>query len=180
VRTLLVALHHAAITGNYSVLRDLGTPCLIHQPSYSMLNRWIEAGLTDVLRAEGIGCIAFSPLAQGMLTTKYLDGIPPNSRAAEDGSLSPGFITEENLARIRGLNAIAQDRGQTLVQMALSWVLRDPVVTSALIGASSWSQITDSLGALDNLTFADDELNAIDEFAEDSGINLWAKSSSPG
>ena len=162
-----------------AILRDLGTPCLIHQPSYSLLNRWIEDGLTDVLRAEGIGCIAFSPLAQGMLTTKYLDGIPSDSRAAEDGSLSREFITEEHLARIRGLNTIAQERRQTLVQMALSWVLRDPVVTSALIGASSWSQITDSLGALDNLTFADDELSAIDEFAEDSAVNLWAKSSSP-
>lgn len=161
-----------------ALLRDLGTPCLIHQPSYSMLNRWIEAGLTDVLREEGIGCIAFSPLAQGMLTPKYLQGVPSDSRAAEDGSLSREFLTEENLTRIRGLNAIAQGRGQTLAQMALSWVLRDPVVTSALIGASSWDQIADSLGALDNLTFTDDELDAIDQFAEESGINLWAKSSS--
>jgi L-glyceraldehyde 3-phosphate reductase len=160
-----------------AILRDLGTPCLIHQPSYSLLNRWVEDGLTDVLREEGIGCIAFSPLGQGMLTTKYLDGIPVDSRAAENGSLSQTLLTDENIARIQGLNAIAAERGQTLAQMALSWVLRDDVVSSVLIGASRWTQIEDCLGALENVTFSDDELAAIDEQAVESGINLWATSS---
>ncbi len=160
-----------------AILRELGTPCLIHQPSYSLLNRWIEGGLTDVLRQEGIGCITFSPMGQGLLTDKYLDGIPKDSRAAEGGSFDPAFVNEENLARVAGLRAIAQERGQTLAQMAVSWVLRDDVVTSALIGASRWDQIDDCLGALDNTSFDDDELTRIDEFAVDSGINLWARSS---
>lgn len=160
-----------------AILRELGTPCLIHQPSYSLLNRWVEDGLTDVLREEGMGCIAFSPLGQGMLTTKYLDGVPADSRAAENGSLSQTLLTDENIARIQGLNAIAAERGQTLAQMALSWVLRDDVVTSVLIGASRWTQIEDCLGALENVMFSDDELAAIDEHAVESGINLWATSS---
>jgi len=160
-----------------AILRELGTPCLIHQPSYSLLNRWVEDGLTDVLREEGMGCIAFSPLGQGMLTTKYLDGVPTDSRAAENGSFSQGLLTEQNIARIQGLNAIAAERGQTLAQMALSWVLRDDVVTSVLVGASRWTQIEDSLGALENVEFSDDELAAIDEHAVESGINLWATSS---
>ncbi len=160
-----------------AILRELGTPCLIHQPSYSLLNRWVEDGLTDVLREEGMGCIAFSPLGQGMLTTKYLDGVPADSRAAENGSFSQTLLTEENIARIQGLNAIAAERGQTLAQMALSWVLRDDVVTSVLVGASRWTQIEDSLGALENVEFSDDELAAIDEHAVESGINLWATSS---
>lgn len=163
-----------------AILSDLGTPCVIHQPSYSLLNRWIEDGLTDVLREERIGCIAFSPLAQGMLTPKYLNGIPEDSRAAENGSLHTTMLSEENLDRIRGLNGIAESRGQTLAQLALSWVLRDDVVTSVLIGASRWAQIEDCLGALDNTTFSTDELAAIDRFAVDSGINLWATSSDAG
>ena len=163
-----------------AILRDLGTPCLIHQPSYSLLNRWIEDGLTDVLRQEGIGCIAFSPLAQGMLTSRYLDGIPADSRAAGNGSLQSQMLSSENLARIQGLNAIAAERGQTLAQMALSWALRDDVVTSVLIGASRWGQIEECLGSLDNLDFSAEELARIDEFAVESGINLWARSSDAG
>jgi L-glyceraldehyde 3-phosphate reductase len=163
-----------------AILRDLGTPCLIHQPSYSLLNRWIEDGLTDVLRQEGIGCIAFSPLAQGMLTGRYLDGIPADSRAAGNGSLQSQMLSNENLARIQGLNAVAAERGQTLAQMALSWALRDEVVTSVLIGASRWGQIEECLGALDNVEFSADELTRIDEFAVESGINLWARSSDAG
>ncbi|MCP4967254.1 MAG: L-glyceraldehyde 3-phosphate reductase, partial [bacterium] len=145
-----------------AILRDLGTPCLIHQPSYSMLNRWIEDGLLDVLDEEGIGCIVFSPLAQGLLTSKYLAGVPETSRAAEEESFSLAFLTEQNLANVRGLNTIAERRGQTLAQMALAWVLRDQRVTSAVVGASRWSQIEDSLGALDNIAFSADELTAID------------------
>ncbi len=163
-----------------AILRDLGTPCLIHQPSYSMLNRWIEGGLLDVLEEEGMGCIVFSPLAQGLLTKKYLGGMPSSSRAAEEESFSSGFLTEDNLANVRGLNAIAERRGQTLAQMALAWVLRDPRVTSAVIGASRWSQIADSLGALDNLDFTEAELSEIDGFAVDGGLNLWATSSDAG
>ena len=163
-----------------TILRELGTPCVVHQPSYSLLNRWVEDGLTDVLREEGIGCIAFSPLAQGMLTPKYLNGIPSDSRAAESGSLHSTMLSEENLERIRGLNGIAESRGQTLAQLALSWVLRDDVVTSVLIGASRWAQIEDCLGALDNTSFSTEELTAIDGFAVDSGINLWATSSNAG
>ena len=159
------------------VLRANGTPCLIHQPSYSMLNRWIEDGLLQVTDAEGMGVIAFSPLGQGMLTPKYLNGIPADSRAAEDSSLKRAFLSDENLARIRGLGEIASERGQTLPQMAIAWTLRDPRVTTALIGASRWSQIEDSLGALDNVDFSAEELAAIDRYAANSGINLWASSS---
>ena len=160
------------------LLRGSGTPCLIHQPSYSMLNRWIEDGLLEVTEDEGLGVIVFSPLGQGMLTDKYLDGVPAGSRAAEGSTLARGFISEENLARVRGLNAIARGRGQTLAQMAIAWALRDPRVTTALIGASRWSQIEDSLGALANLDFTTEELDEIDEYAVDSGINLWETSSS--
>lgn len=161
-----------------AILRDAGTPCVIHQPSYSMLNRWIEDGLLDVVEEEGIGVITFSPLAQGMLTGKYLDGIPSDSRAAEDASLSKGFINEENLSRLRSLNKIAAGRGQTLAQMAIAWVLRDPRVTTALIGASRWSQIENSLGALDNLNFTAEELTEIDRYATEGGVDLWVTSSS--
>ncbi len=160
-----------------AILRSLGTPCVIHQPSYSMFNRWIENGLLDVLGDEGIGCIPFSPLAQGLLSTKYLNGIPSDSRAAEGGSFQPHFVNDANITRIQGLNAIASERGQTLAQMAISWVLRDPRVTTALIGASRWSQIADCIGALDNTTFSSDELTAIDEFAIDGALNLWHESS---
>ena len=163
-----------------AILRDLGTPCLIHQPSYSMLNRWIEDGLLDVLDEEGIGCIVFSPLAQGMLTSKYLGGMPETSRAAEEESFSSSLLTEKNLANVRGLNTIAERRGQTLAQMALAWALRDPRVTSAVVGASRWSQIEDSLGALDNIAFSEDELTAIDGYAIEGGLNLWAASSDAG
>jgi L-glyceraldehyde 3-phosphate reductase len=163
-----------------AILRDLGTPCLIHQPSYSMLNRWIEGGLLDVLEEEGIGCIVFSPLAQGLLTNKYLGGTPGSSRAAEEESFSSSLLTEQNLANVRGLNAIAERRGQSLAQMALAWDLRDPRVTSVVIGASRWSQIEDSLGALDNLVFSAAELAEIDGFAVDGGLNLWATSSDAG
>jgi L-glyceraldehyde 3-phosphate reductase len=157
------------------ILADLGTPLLIHQPSYSMLNRWIETeGLLDVVEDVGAGCIAFSPLAQGMLTGKYLDGIPEGSRATRGTSLSTDFLTDEALGHIRALNAIAQQRGQSLAQMALAWVLRDRRVTSALIGASSVAQLDQNLGALDNLAFSADELAAIDEHAVDAGIDLWA------
>jgi L-glyceraldehyde 3-phosphate reductase len=159
------------------ILRELGTPLLIHQPSYSMINRWIEEDLLDVLGEEGVGCIVFSPLAQGMLTDKYLDGVPEDSRAAEEGSLQSGMLSEENLEHVRALNEMAQGRGQSLAQMAIAWTLRDPRVTSALIGARSVAQLEDSLGALDNLSFSDDELAAIDRHAVDAGINIWATSS---
>ena len=160
-----------------AILRAAGTPCLIHQPSYSMINRWIEDDLLDVVEDEGIGVIAFSPLAQGMLTDRYLDGVPSDSRAAENASLSTSFLSEDNLARIRALNGIARERGQTLAQMAIAWVLRDRRVTTALIGASRWSQIENSLGALDNLEFTDDELSAIDRHAVEGGVNIWSTSS---
>ena len=159
------------------ILRDLGTPLLIHQPSYSMLNRWIEDGLLDVLGDLGVGCIVFSPLAQGMLTDRYLDGIPADSRAAQRTSLDPAMITDEALAHIRALNEIARARGQSLAQMALAWTLRDPRVTSTLIGASSVAQLEANVGALDRLDFSDDELEAIEEHAVDGGINIWAESS---
>ena len=160
------------------ILRDLGTPLLIHQPSYSLLNRWIEEDLLDVLGDEGVGAIVFSPLAQGMLTTKYLDGIPEDSRAAvENGSLSPDLLTDEALAHVRALNAVAQDRGQSLAQMALAWTLRDPRVTSTLIGASSIRQLEENVGALAQPVFTDDELATIDRHAVEAGINLWAPSS---
>ena len=157
-----------------AILRELGTPLLIHQPSYSMLNRWVEEDLLDVLGDEGVGCIAFSPLAQGMLTDKYLDGVPDDSRAAQGKSLSPDLLTEQNLAHIRALNELAKDRGQSLAQLALAWVLRDPRVTSALIGASSVRQLENSVGAVANLDFTDEELDTIDRHAVEGGINLWA------
>jgi len=160
-----------------TVLRSLGTPLLIHQPSYSMLNRWIEGGLLDVLGREGIGCIAFSPLAQGVLTGKYLGGVPAGSRASQDGSLSAGQLAEPVLAHVRALNQIAQARGQSLAQLALSWALRDPRVTSVLIGASSVAQLEENLGAAGHTSFTDDELAAIDRDAVESGINIWASSS---
>jgi L-glyceraldehyde 3-phosphate reductase len=159
-----------------AILRGLGTPLLIHQPSYSMLNRWIEPDLLDVLGDEGIGCIAFSPLAQGMLTSRYLDGVPPDSRANRDGSLSPSLLTDETLAKIRGLNEIASRRGQTLAQLAIAWVLRDERVTSALVGASSVEQLEENLGALERLELSADELTEIDGYATESGINIWASS----
>jgi L-glyceraldehyde 3-phosphate reductase len=158
------------------ILADLGTPLLIHQPSYSMLNRWIETeGLLDTLEAVGAGCIAFSPLAQGMLTTKYLDGIPEGSRASQDKSLSKDLLSDDALGRIRALNEIAERRGQTLAQMALAWALRDPRVTSVLVGASSVAQLEQNVGALDDLAFTDEELAAIDQYAADTGIDLWAQ-----
>ena len=159
-----------------AILRELGTPLLIHQPSYSMLNRWVEEELLDVLGETGVGCIAFSPLAQGMLTSKYLDGIPEGSRAAQDKSLSPDLLNEKTLTHVRALNAIAGERGQTLAQMALAWLLRDARVTSVLIGASSVAQLDDSLGALDRLAFDEAELSRIDEHAVEAGINLWKRS----
>ena len=156
-----------------AILRDLGTPLLIHQPSYSMLNRWVEEDLLDVLGEEGVGCIAFSPLAQGMLTDKYLNGIPSGSRASQGKSLSPNLLSEQNLTHIRALDAMAQERGQSLVQLALAWILRDSRVTSALIGASSVTQLENSVGAVANLDFSEDELDAIDAHAVEGGINLW-------
>jgi L-glyceraldehyde 3-phosphate reductase len=159
-----------------AILQGLGTPLLIHQPSYSMLNRWIEEDLLDVLGETGVGCIAFSPLAQGMLTNKYLDGIPEGSRAARDSSLSPDLLRDKTLEHVRVLNALAGERGQTLAQMALAWALRDPRVTSVLVGASSVAQLDDSLGALENRHFDEAELARIDEHAVDAGINLWARS----
>ena len=160
-----------------AILRQLGTPLLIHQPSYSMLNRWIEDGLLDALGKLGVGCIAFSPLAQGMLTDRYLDGIPEGSRASQGKSLSPDLLTEETLAHIRALNKIAQDRGQTLAQLALAWALRDARVTSVLIGASSVRQLEGNVAALDAPELSADELAAIDRDAVEAGINLWQRSS---
>ena len=155
------------------ILADLGTPLLIHQPSYSMLNRWVEDGLLDTLESVGAGCIAFSPLAQGMLTSRYLDGVPEGSRATQGKSLGENLLSDEALGHIRALNDIAAGRGQSLAQMALAWGLRDERVTSVLIGASRPEQLLDNLGALDNLTFTDSELEAIDEHAVDGGIDLW-------
>jgi L-glyceraldehyde 3-phosphate reductase len=160
-----------------ALLRELGTPLLIHQPSYSLLNRWIERELLDALEDVGAGCIVFSPIGQGMLTDKYLRGVPEDSRAAQDHFFAQDFLTEENLARVRALNEIAQRRGQALAQMAIAWTLRDPRVTSALIGASSVAQLEQNVAALDNLAFSDEELAEIDRHAVDSGINLWATSS---
>ncbi len=159
------------------ILRDLGTPCLIHQPSYSMINRWIEEdGLLDTLDEEGIGSIIFSPLAQGMLSDKYLNGVPDDSRAARGGALRPAFLTEDNLTRIRALNKIAKKRGQTLAQMAIAWALRGGRVTTALIGASKPEQVRNSVAALDNLDFTAKELKEIDRYAIEGGVNLWAAS----
>jgi L-glyceraldehyde 3-phosphate reductase len=159
------------------ILRELGTPLLIHQPSYSLLNRWIEEDLLDVLGEKGVGAIVFSPLAQGMLTGKYLDGVPQGSRATKGGSLSQDMLEDQALAHVRALNEIAQRRGQSLAQMAIAWTLRDPRVTSALIGARTVEQLEDSLGALGNLGFTDDELAEIDGHAVDAGINIWKASS---
>jgi L-glyceraldehyde 3-phosphate reductase len=163
-----------------AILARLGTPFIIHQPSYSMLNRWVEEGLLDVLGELGIGCIVFSPLAQGLLTEKYLDGVPEDSRVVMGGALDRSMLSEDNLARVRGLNELARERGQTLAQMGIAWVLRDDRVTSALMGASRWSQVEDALGALDNTSFGDEELAAIDRFAVEGDINLWARSSEEG
>jgi L-glyceraldehyde 3-phosphate reductase len=157
-----------------AILDGLGTRLLIHQPSYSMLNRWIEPELLDALGELGVGCIVFSPLAQGMLTDKYLEGIPKGSRADRPTSLSPDLLTEQALAKIRALNEIAARRGQSLAQTALAWALRDPRVTSALIGASSVAQLEDNVAALDRLDFTDEELAEIDSYATDSDINIWA------
>jgi L-glyceraldehyde 3-phosphate reductase len=159
------------------ILRELGAPALIHQPSYSMINRWIEDGLLDVLDQEGMGCIAFSPLAQGMLTDRYLNGVPEGSRASENSSLTREWLTDENLGKIRSLRDIAARRGQSLAQMALAWTLRDTRVTSTLIGVSTVAQLEDNVAALDNLSFAPEELAEIDRYATESGINLWANSS---
>jgi L-glyceraldehyde 3-phosphate reductase len=160
-----------------AILREMGTPLLIHQPSYSMLNRWIEGGLLDTLEREGVGCIAFSPLAQGMLTDKYLGGIPDGSRASQHKSLPVSQLTEETVGHVRTLNAIARERGQSMAQMALAWTLRDPRVTSTLIGVSSVAQLEDSLGAVNRIDFTPDELAAIDRDAVEAGINIWAASS---
>ncbi len=159
------------------ILTGLGTPLLIHQPSYSMFNRWIEPGLLNTLGELGVGCIAFSPLAQGLLTTRYLNGVPEGSRASKPGSLSQNMITDEVLSRIRALNEIAAGREQTLAQLALAWGLRDQRVTAVLIGASSVAQLEDNLAAISNLSFSAEELATIDTLAVESGINLWATSS---
>jgi L-glyceraldehyde 3-phosphate reductase len=161
----------------HAILRELRTPCIIHQPSYSMINRWVEEdGLLDTLDDLGMGSIVFSPLSQGMLTGKYLGGIPEDSRAAAGKSLRTAFLSEDNLSRIRGLNGIAERRGQSLAQMALAWVLRGGRVTSALIGASRPEQIADCVAALKNPTFTAEELAEIDQFAVEGGVNLWAAS----
>jgi L-glyceraldehyde 3-phosphate reductase len=160
------------------ILRDLGTPVLIHQPSYSLVNRWIEDDLLSVLEEEGVGCIVFSPLAQGLLTDRYLDGIPEGSRAAKGTFFNRGWLTDENLDHVSALNEIAKQRGQSLAQMAVAWVLRDQRITTALVGASSVSQLDDNLDALTRLGFSDEELAAIDGHAVDLGINIWAESSS--
>src|ERR671912_1349999 len=161
-----------------AILRDLGTPLLIHQPSYSMLNRWIEDdGLLDVLGDEGTGCIVFSPLAQGLLTDRYLDGVPEGSRAARPGSLDREQLNEQTLAKVRALHELAGRRGQSLAQLAVAWTLRDPRVTSALLGASSVAQLEDNVAALDRLDFGEDELAEIDRHATEAGIHLWAASS---
>jgi L-glyceraldehyde 3-phosphate reductase len=186
----LGALHSAVVSGkalyvgisSYSdertaeaitILRGLGTPLLIHQPSYSMLNRWIEERLLEVLGTEGVGCIAFSVLAQGLLTDRYLNGVPPDSRGSRDGSLTRDMLNDDNLARVRALNDIAQGRHQSLAQMAIAWALRDPRVTSVLIGASSVTQLEQNVTALDHLEFTADELKAVDRYAVDGGIDLW-------
>ena len=161
----------------HAILHELGTPLVIHQPSYSMLNRWIEPELLDVLGELGVGCIVFSPLAQGMLTDKYLNGIPEGSRASRDGSLSPSLIDEQALAKIKALNEIATRRGQTLAQLALAWTLRDPRVTSTLVGASSVEQLEANVATLEKLDLTEDELAEIDRYATEADINLWAASS---
>ena len=171
-----------------AILKSMGTPAIIHQPSYSMVNRWIEQPyvssdggygetLLDVLADEGIGCICFSPLAQGLLTSKYLNGVPEGSRAAGSSSWTDAMLSEKNLANVRALNSIASERGQTLAQMAVAWVLRQPAVTSALVGASSVSQLEDTVGALNNLSFDQETLARIDQYAQDGGVNIWTQSS---
>jgi L-glyceraldehyde 3-phosphate reductase len=160
-----------------AILKDLGTPCLIHQPSYNMINRWVERdGLKETLQELGVGSIAFTPLAQGMLTKKYLGGIPEGSRASQGKSLFPSMLTENAVANIRKLNEIAEGRGQTLAQMAIAWVLRGGGITTALIGASKPSQVLDCVGAINNLAFSADELALIDQYADEEQINLWAAS----
>ena len=161
----------------YAILRSLGTPLLIHQPSYSMVNRWVEGGLLEALGELGVGCIAFSPLAQGVLTTKYLNGVPAGSRASRNGSLSASQLSEQTLAHVRALNSIAAGRGQSLAQMAISWVLRDERMTSALIGASSVAQLEENLAAAAKSSFSPEEIAAIDKDAVEAGINIWAASS---
>jgi L-glyceraldehyde 3-phosphate reductase len=160
------------------ILGELGTPLVIHQPSYSLLNRWIEPELLDVLEREGVGAIVFSPLGQGMLTDKYLDGIPDDSRIRRGNYLSENMITDENMERVRGLAQIAERRGQSLAQLAIAWVLRDPRITSALLGASSVRQLEQNVAALDNLDLDASELEEIDRYAVEGGINIWAQSSS--
>ncbi len=155
------------------ILRSMGHRLLIHQPSYSLLNRWIEQGLLDVLEQEGVGCIAFSPLAQGLLTDRYLHGIPSGSRASRNDSLDSGMLSEDNLGRIRALATIAERRGQSLAQMAIAWALRDPRVTSVLLGASSVDQLDQNLDALHHLDFSSDELTEIDQYAVEGDIDLW-------
>ena len=159
------------------ILRDLGTPLLIHQPSYSLLNRWVEDGLLDVLAQEGVGCIAFSPLAQGLLTDKYLDGIPDSSRVRRGEAFSEQLLSEQNLERVRALNEIARGRGQTLAQLAIAWVLRDPRITSALVGASSVEQLEQNVAALERLDFEPSELEQIERHAQEGEVNIWAPSS---
>jgi L-glyceraldehyde 3-phosphate reductase len=174
-----ISSYSAAKTRDAAAILDkLGTPLLIHQPSYSMFNRWIEDELLDTLETLGVGCIVFSPLAQGMLTDKYLRGIPDDSRASRGGSLNPALLGDDAIERIRALNEIAQGRGQTLAQLALAWTLRDSRVTSALIGASSVAQLEANVAALERLELTPDELDEIDRYAVDSGINIWATSSS--
>ncbi|MDZ7706339.1 MAG: L-glyceraldehyde 3-phosphate reductase [Trueperaceae bacterium] len=163
-----------------ALLREMGVPLLIHQPSYSMLNRWIEVELLDALGELGVGSIVFSPLAQGLLTSKYLGGVPEDARVNYAPSFKRDFLNEDTLSKVRALNEMAQDRGQSLAQMAIAWVLRDPRVTSALIGASSVDQLRENVAALDRLDFADDELATIERYATDSGINIWAQSSEAG
>jgi L-glyceraldehyde 3-phosphate reductase len=160
------------------ILADLGTPLLIHQPSYSMFNRWVEDGLLDTLEDLGVGCIPFSPLAQGLLTDRYLNGIPADSRVAREGSAKKSMVNDETLGHIRALTEIAEGRGQTLAQLAVAWVLRNSAVTSALVGASSVSQLEANVASIENLSFTEDELAAIDEHAVEVGINLWEPSSS--
>jgi L-glyceraldehyde 3-phosphate reductase len=160
-----------------AILRDLGTPLLIHQPSYSMLNRWIENGLLDALEEEGVGCIVFSPLAQGLLTDRYMRGVPEGSRASRPGTIAGDQLSEETLAKVGSLDQIARRRGQSLAQLAIAWALRDPRVTSAVLGASSVAQLEDNVAALDNLELSADELAEIDRYATEADINLWAASS---
>ena len=173
-----ISSYSAAKTREASqILRELGIPLLIHQPSYSMLNRWIEPELLDTLEELGVGCIGFSPLAQGMLTDKYLHGIPEGSRASRDGSFSPRLITDAAIEQVRALNEIASRRGQTLAQMALAWTLRDPRMTATLVGASSVEQLESNVAAIEKLDFTADELAEIDRYASDADINIWAESS---